>query len=116
MNRCTHCDGFIPAERSACPNCARVSTQRRVLGVLGASVAAVTLMACYGASPNNQSDECRAYVACYEKTGGTKGHLDSTYGPDGTCWTTTTTAAHECTSACKTAAATLKSSFPDAGC
>jgi hypothetical protein len=63
-----------------------------------------------------QSKECAAYVACYEKTGGTPGSLDSTYGKQGTCWTTSPAASQSCTAACKTAVASLQAAFPEAKC
>jgi hypothetical protein len=87
--------------------------KRIVLGVV-AGLSLIAIAAC-GGGPS-QSAECKAYVTCYEATGGTKGSLDSSYGAMGTCWTTTTAAADSCTSACKTALASLQSAYPDAGC
>lgn len=86
--------------------------KRIIIGAVGAL--SLFAIAC-GGGPT-QSPECKAYVTCYEATGGTKGSLDSSYGPMGTCWTTTTAAADSCTSACKTALASLQSAYPDAGC
>jgi hypothetical protein len=87
--------------------------KRIVLGVV-AAVGVFTVVACGGGQ--SQSAECKAYVTCYEATGGTKGSLDSSYGAMGTCWSTTTAAATACTDACKSATASLKSVYPDAGC
>ncbi len=87
--------------------------KRIVLGVV-AAVGVLGLVACGGGA--SQSTECKDYVACYEKTGGTKGSLDSSYGAMGTCWSTTTAAATACTDACKSATAALKSAYADAGC
>lgn len=63
-----------------------------------------------------QTEECAAYVACYEKTGGTPGSLDSSYGRNGTCWTTSEAATQACTAACASAIQSLRSAYPDAGC
>lgn len=59
---------------------------------------------------------CRSYVTCAEATGATKGSLDSSYGPMGTCWTTTMEMADACTKACHTGLAALQKQYPDAGC
>ena len=66
--------------------------------------------------PGRASEACLTYVACYYRTGGTVGALDSTYGNGGTCWTTGAQTAAACTSACSSAVSSLRSSFPDAGC
>ena len=87
--------------------------KRIVLGVV-AMVGVAAVVACGGGA--SQSTECKDYIACYVKTGGTASTLDSTYGAMGTCWTTTTAAATACTDACKSATAALKSGRPDAGC
>lgn len=63
-----------------------------------------------------QSEECAAYVACYEMTGGTPGSLDSSYGRNGTCWIINDVASQSCTAACKSAIQSLRSAYPDAGC
>ena len=81
-----------------------------------AAVLSMAVIAACGPSTPPQSAECKAYVTCYEKTGGTKGSLDSSYGAMGSCWSTTTTAADACTAACKSAIASLKTAYPDAGC
>ena len=80
------------------------------------TIAAMSLFGIACSSGPSQSAECKAYVTCYEATGGTKGSLDSSYGTMGTCWTTTTTAADSCTAACKSAISSLKTAYPDAGC
>ncbi len=59
MRRCLSCDGFLPAGRERCPNCAAPERSSRslatrlglVAGPLGGSAIAITLMACYGAPP-----------------------------------------------------------------
>lgn len=64
-----------------------------------------------------ESFACTAFVSCYERTGGTVGSLDSTYGPKGTCWRATSpSVAESCTAACASALSSLRSQFPDAGC
>ena len=89
--------------------------KRIVLGVV-AGLSLITAAAC-GSSTSAQSKECKDYITCFEKTGGTKGAQDTTYGPSGTCWSTGVVAtADSCTAACKAANAALKTSNPDAGC
>lgn len=66
--------------------------------------------------PHGQSEECRLYVACYEKTGGTVGALDTAYGPKGACWSNGVSAAQSCTAACTTSLDSLRSAFPASGC
>jgi len=89
--------------------------KRIVLGVV-AGLSLITVAAC-GGGGTAQSTECKDYVACYEKTGGTKGSLDASYGSAGTCWSTGVAAtAESCTATCKSGLATLKTSFADAGC
>ena len=88
--------------------------KRIVLGVV-AGLSLLTVAACGGGV--SQSTECKDYVACYEKTGGTKGSLDTTYGASGTCWSTgVQTTADSCTATCKSSLAATKTSYPDAGC
>lgn len=71
--------------------------------------AAVVAMGCGGAG---QSAECKQYVDCVAKLSGSSASVDSTYGPQGSCWMETGTA-EGCTKQCKTALA----GFPaDAGC
>ncbi len=58
MQPCSQCEGFIPESAASCPNChaapvARARTSRPgwltyALTAAGASVASVTLSACYG--------------------------------------------------------------------
>ncbi len=63
------------------------------------------------------SPECLAYVSCWERTGGTPGALDSTYGEGGGCWTSGIPAVvASCTSACQTGLSSLEQAVPDAGC
>ena len=87
--------------------------KRIILGVI-AGAGLITLAACGPGTPT-QSPECKGYITCYEKTGGTKGSLDAAYGPTVTCWSTADTAA-TCTTACKSAVVSLKTGYPDAGC
>ena len=71
---------------------------------------------CYGADAGYGGGDCKAYVTCYEATGGTRGSLDSTYGTMGTCWTTTSQAADNCLRVCKEQLAAVAMAHPDAGC
>lgn len=72
--------------------------------VLGA-VAALVLVGCGG-----QSAECKKYIECANAlSAGSGDALNSTYGPQGTCWTTSAAAATACTDACKAALATASS-------
>lgn len=64
--------------------------------------------------PGRASEACISYVACYYRTGGTAGTLDSTYSHGGTCWTSGAQVASACTSACSSALSSLRSF--DAGC
>ena len=77
---------------------------------------------CYGSTGGgssgavSQSTACRNYIACYEKTGGTRGVLDSTYGPSGSCWDGSSTA-QACTNACISGNDSFRSGIgADAGC
>ncbi len=62
MNRCRRCQGFVPANLSACPNCATSGRPGRAkaawLMILGAGATAVTLAACYGLPPCDGADDC----------------------------------------------------------
>ncbi|MBK7858662.1 MAG: hypothetical protein IPJ65_08580 [Archangiaceae bacterium] len=52
MFRCTRCDGFVPRQSTACPNCraaAKKAWWSAPLAFAGAGLATVTLSACYGA-------------------------------------------------------------------
>lgn len=56
MSRCGSCPGFSPSDAQACVHCGgalkRRSTLRKgMFGVVGASIASLTLMACYGGPP-----------------------------------------------------------------
>ena len=91
--------------------------KRIVLGVV-AGLSLITAAAC-GGGGGGQSTECKNYILCYEKTGGTKGSLDSSYGASGSCWSTGVAASAEaCTTACKSANDSYKSTGQgaDAGC
>ncbi len=76
-------------------------------------IALLALTGC-GLSPSPQTQECRDYLACYQKIGGTgdAGAYEST----GSCWTTNSPMAQSCTAACVSTLRTLKLVFPDAGC
>lgn len=63
-----------------------------------------------------QSQSCKDYVDCFVATGGTRGSLDTSYGPRGTCWTVNQAVVDSCSSACASALLMLKMAFPDAGC
>jgi hypothetical protein len=60
---------------------------------------------------------CKDYVACAYKTGAPPGSLDSSFGANGSCWTTTSSA-DNCNAACLTGVNQFKSSGigADAGC
>lgn len=60
--------------------------------------------------------DCNAYVACFERTGGTKGALDSSYGAQGYCWTTTDSVWFACDVECGDKLQRRIRDFPDAGC
>ena len=81
--------------------------------ILAVGLAGVLAVACGGGG--GQSQDCKDYLACAEKTGTGSTSLTDTYGPSGTCWTNTTSA-ESCTSACKSALSSLKTGYPDAGC
>lgn len=64
MQSCPHCDGFIPAPASSCPNCQHAFQPGRKRGLkrafqlmLGASFS-LTLTACYGAPPPQPLPPC----------------------------------------------------------
>lgn len=80
--------------------------------VLGA-VAALSLVACGG-----QSAECKKYIECANAVqAGSGDALASSYGPSGSCWTTSAAAATACTDACKAALSSLKAATnPPAAC
>jgi hypothetical protein len=64
-----------------------------------------------------QTVTCAEYVACYHKTGADPAVVDFGYGPTGTCWTNSVTAA-ACDRACTAANDDLRESgvAADAGC
>jgi hypothetical protein len=90
------------------------------------SVVTVVLLGCAACGPSDrvclghpcpaQTQPCKDYVNCFVKTGGARATLDSTYGPMGTCWSTTAAAVQACNDACASALPSLKTAFPDAGC
>jgi len=73
---------------------------------------AVAVLFMVGCGPS-QSAECKKYLACSEAvTAGSTSSLTSSYGPTGTCWTTSTASADACTAACKTALSSLATANP----
>lgn len=66
--------------------------------------------------PGRPSALCESYVACFYRTGGATGSLDSTYGRGGVCWSSGQPTEDACTAACGSALPSLILSFPDAGC
>ncbi len=76
MFRCVQCEGFIPSMLSACPHCAHVAQRKgvtaKVLAVIGAGAAAMTLMACYGMPPcDHNARECDDTTDAGPADGGT---------------------------------------------
>ncbi len=82
--------------------------------VLGA-LAAVVLAGCNCGAAVPQAQECKDYIACFERTGGAKGSIDSSYGPMGTCWTLAMDGL-SCASNCTIALNAARATYPDAGC
>lgn len=82
-----------------------------ILVLAGCGGPRVCLNGCPG-----QSAACKSYVDCFARTGGDATSLDSTYGPNGTCWTINQAAAASCTEACASAVKSLQAAFPAAGC
>lgn len=66
--------------------------------LLVAALLGLGMVACGGPS---QSADCAKWVNCYNAMNGTTGMIDGTYGPNGTCWTSTQDWADGCTSTCK---------------
>jgi hypothetical protein len=64
-----------------------------------------------------QCQDCKDFVACSYKAGATPGSLDSTYGPNGSCWMNSTTS-DNCTAACMNGNHQFQSNGvgADAGC
>ncbi len=79
--------------------------------IVFAAVAALSLVACGGGIA--QSEECKTMIACYDAAGNTTTDWSASYGPSGTCWTTTQVAADACTSTCETANTNNKTVYPD---
>lgn len=87
MLRCARCEGFVPAAPTVCPNC------------------------------SNSGSKKRGGFLAFAGAGAAAFTLDSTYGANGTCWSTGVAAtAESCTATCKSTTASLKTSYPDAGC
>jgi len=61
---------------------------------------------------SKQSSTCKKLIACYDAVSGTTGTLDSSYGPNGTCWSTTQATADACTSACSSALSSYAAANP----
>lgn len=67
LTACPSCEGFLPPAASACPHCdvqlSKASPPflsrlaRGVLGLAGGGTIALTLMACYGAPPCDESED-----------------------------------------------------------
>ena len=76
-------------------------------------VTVVLLFGC-GVGDASQSQQCKDYLVCLQKSG--MPSRDATYGPTGTCWSTTHQAASECTMECEAGSLAIKTSVPDAGC
>lgn len=65
-----------------------------------------------------QSPECAQYIECQsavdaEAGTSTADGLDETYGPSGTCWTSTAEVAQGCTDACENAVSAQATAYPD---
>jgi len=59
LEKCSGCHGFVPASVSACPHCnLKRSKLAAVAVVLGSGAIAFTLMACYGAAPCAEGNNC----------------------------------------------------------
>ncbi len=60
LQRCAHCEGFIPPQANQCPYCGATAKptpnaflrglRNKLLSVAGGGAVAITLMACYGAA------------------------------------------------------------------
>ncbi len=81
------------------------------VGLVGVMLA----LASCSAAPSPQTQECRDYIACYRKVGGT-GDLTATYEASGSCWTTNAPMAQSCTAACVSSLGNLRVMFPSSGC
>jgi hypothetical protein len=99
--RCRHTPAFILPDLQG-----EEETVKKI--VLGVS-AALFLVACGG----GQSAECKKYLACTEAVSpGSSSTLESSYGPNGACWSNGGQAADLCTSACTAALASAKTQNP----
>ena len=72
---------------------------------------------CLGRTCPKQSKECRDYIACSALAmGSPAASFATTYGPMGTCWTSSYAALDACTSACVAGLSAIRGAYPDAGC
>lgn len=63
MHSCESCRGFVPEALTACPNCetnnmAKRGIKTKASVILSVSAISLTLMACYGAPPDEWEKEC----------------------------------------------------------
>jgi hypothetical protein len=79
----------------------------------------VIMLALLACGPNDPGEPqyCKDFVACSYKTGVDAGSLDSTFGPNGSCWQTLTTSS-SCYAACQSGDDNFKATgvAADAGC
>lgn len=85
----------------------------KVRWIAAAGLCWLAAAGCAGAGATGQSQECRDYIACYQKVG--TGSVQD-YEAGGSCWTGVAALAQSCTTACTSTLMTLKGSYPDAGC
>jgi hypothetical protein len=74
---------------------------------------------CYPApDAGTQAPVCAKYLECLDaQSAGSAESLQSSYGPSGTCWSTSTAAAQACTEACTTALGNIaQTANPPAAC
>lgn len=65
----------------------------------------------------SQSPECADFLACYEATyPGQTASIQSSYGPNGTCWTGSSATADSCTNACRSGLTSLRQSSTAGAC
>ncbi len=68
---CPSCGGLVPACAAACPNCRRPFRSPKprrkslLLGLGGASLASITLMACYGLPPCQDVEPGQDPYSCH---------------------------------------------------
>lgn len=85
-------------------------SSKRLVGAVLAGLGLLAIAGCSGDS--GQSIECRQYLACVLKVGGSTASLESSYGSNGSCWTDPSSA-DTCNKYCKSALAAFPS---EAGC